>query len=191
VGTSLAIRELMPQVASGAAHRPCVALCGDSSALLVLFTNAWSIHDTRTLAALRAELTSLRIALLVVGDDALFYFNPRPAETASALAGALESRAISVLREAYDAPRRTPGSVILSLVEPNARERFRFCRQLRGDPSKALLEAVQLARQSVDLRASFGTSSEKELLLYSLVGAINLVLTESATPARAAQGFQA
>lgn len=181
----------MPHLPSRSARPPCAALCGNSSALLLIFTNAWGSPDRTTLDELRAELGALSSALLVVGDDALFYFNARPHGAPSSLPAALEPRALSALRQSYGGARRRPGGVTLSLVEADGRERFRLSRKLRGGVPEALLEALQIARQSVDLPASFRTFSERELLFYSLVGALNLVLSDVATVEASAQNAQA
>jgi len=170
---------------------PCAALCGNSSALLLLFTNAWGSPERTTLVSVRQELGTLRTALLVVGDDAMFYFNASPDGSARSLPAALESRALGGLRSSYGGLRRRPGGLTLSLLEPNGRERFRLSRKLRGGIPQALLEALQIARQSVNLPATFRTFSERELLFYSLVGALNLVLSDATTVERAAPSAQA
>ena len=181
----------MPHLPSRTAPLPCAALCGNSSALLLLFTNAWGLPDRATLDGLRAELGALSSALLVVGDDAMFYFNARPESGARSLPAALESGALSALRQSYGGVLRRPGSLTLSVVSTDGRERFRFSRKLRGRVPEVLLEALQIARQSVDLPGSFRSFSERELLFYSLVGALSLVLSDVATIEASAQNAQA
>jgi hypothetical protein len=51
----------------------------------------------------------------------------------------------------------------------------------------ALLDALRIARQSVNLEGSLRWSPERELRLYSLVGALNLVLSEGAAAEVATQ----
>lgn len=168
----------MPHLASRLARPNCAALCGESSALVIAFTDAWGCPERGTLEALRTELRALGCALLVASDDSLFFFNPRPASPA-----ALDNGAVNALRRAYGDPRRRPGVLTLTVLERDGRERFRWLRKQRGSAYPSLLEALQLARQSIDLPASFRTFSERELLFYSLVGALNLVLSDNVTVA--------
>ncbi|RYZ10009.1 MAG: hypothetical protein EOO73_00025 [Myxococcales bacterium] len=172
----------MPHLAYRSARPPSKALCGSSSALILLFTDAWGCPEDAILEALRTELRALSSALLVVGDDELFYLNVRPESDATALAAALESRALVTLRQGHGGAPHRLGGVTLSLLGADGRERFRISRKMRGAVPEVLLEALQIARQSVDLPASFRTFSERELLFYSLVGALNLVLTDVASP---------
>ncbi|MDF3066236.1 MAG: hypothetical protein K0R38_1837 [Polyangiaceae bacterium] len=159
--------------------------------MLLLFTNGWGVPDRSTLEALRVELSALASALLVVGDDDLFYLNARPERRPSALPAALESQALSALRQTYGGSRRGPTGVTLSLVEPDGCERFRLSRKVRGGVPEALLEALQIARQSVDLSGGARVAASRELLFYSLVGALNLVLSDVAAPEQAAQTARA
>jgi hypothetical protein len=178
----------MSHLSLGTVRLPCAALCGRSSALLMLSTNWWGSPDRFTVDGLRADLDALRMALLVVGDEELFYFNAHPA---SPLPEALESRALRALRQSGSGARRRAAGVTLSLLEPDGRERFALSRKLRGGVADAVREALQIARQSVDLPASFRTFSERELLFYSLVGALNLVLTDVAAQERVTHTAQA
>lgn len=157
---------------------PCTPLCGKSSALLLLFTNAWGAPQRALLDSIRAELGGLRAALLVLSDDQLFYVNSEPDLSRSTLPAALDRSALSSLRRAHGDTSRRPDRLTLSLLEPDGRERFRISRTFRASVPDALLEALQIARQSVALPATFRTFSERELLFYSLVGALTLVLTE-------------
>lgn len=182
----------MPHLASRPVRPTCASLCGDSSALLLVFTNAWSTLDRFTLDALRRELAALSVALLVVGDDGIFYFNARPDGAAQSLPSALETESLSNLRQLYGGTRRQPSALTLSLVEADGRERFRISRKLRGGVPVALLEALQLARESVALPARFRAFSERDVLFYSLVGALNLVLSEGTVceaPASSARAY--
>jgi hypothetical protein len=181
----------MPHLASRTERLPGAALCGNSSALLVLMTSAWSHGVGTTLEALRAELTALDTALLVVSGETRFYFNPRPAKGPSALPEALEGSALSGLRGARGSAGRRSAADILSLLEPDGRERFRLSGRPRNDVAEALLEALQIARQSVSLPASLRAFSAREVRLFSLVGALNLVLTELTLPEPSAQNVQA
>jgi hypothetical protein len=152
----------------------------------LLFSDAWGSPERRVLDEIKQELGALSAALLVVSDDALLYLNAAPRETPSALPRALSTDALAALRRAYGGSRRRPGGLTLSVVESDGRERFRISRSLRGSVSAALLDALQIARQSVSLPASFRTFSERELLFYSLVGALSLVLSENGGTAEAA-----
>lgn len=169
----------MPHLPSRDSEPTCASLCGHSSALILVFTSSWGSPERRTLDEIKQELAKLSAALLVVSDDALLYINASPQESPSSLPLALSTDALGALRRAYGGIRRRPGGLTLSVVESDGRERFRISRSLRGSISAALLEALQIARQSVALPASFRTFSERELLFYSLVGALTLVLTEN------------
>lgn len=171
----------MSHLPSHESKPPCASLCGQSNALILLFTSSWGSPDRRLVDAMKQELGALSAALLVVSDDALVYINAAPLEAPSALPRTLSADALAALRRAYGGPRRRPDGLTLSLVESDGRERFRISRSLRGSVPTALLEALQIARQSVALPASFRTFSERELLFYSLVGALSLVLTDSSS----------
>lgn len=176
----------MPHLPSRESKPPCSSLCGQCSALLLVFTDSWGSPERRTLDAIKHELGALSAALLVVSDDALLYINATPQAEPSSLPHALSTDALSALRRAYGGVRRRSGGLTLSVVESDGRERFRISRHLRGSVPDALLEALQIARQSVALPASFRTFSERELLFYSLVGALSLVLTDSGIAAEPA-----
>jgi hypothetical protein len=159
---------------------PCAPLCGKSNALLLLFTNGWGRPERSLVDAVKAELSALSAALLVLSDEQLFYLNSEPGLPTSALPAALARDSLSSLRRAYGDVSHRPDRLTLSLLEPDGRERFRISRTFGANVPGALLEALQIARQSVALPASFRTFSERELLFYSLVGALTLVLTEGA-----------
>lgn len=179
----------MPYLASRTERLSCAALCGNSSALLVLVTGAWSPGVGTTLEALRAELTALDTALLVVSDETMFYFTPRPASGPGALPEAWEGSALRWLQARGSAGRGSAAD-ILSLLEPDGRERFSLCGRPRSDVAEALLEALQIARLSVSLPASLRAFSEREVRLFSLLGALNLVLTELTLPEPSARNLQ-
>jgi hypothetical protein len=174
----------MLHLTSRARHLPA-DLVGQSSALLVIRTSCWGPLDEATAEALRAELTALKTALLVIGADDLFYFNAQP--SGSALPGTSASSSVGqALRRARGLGGGAPSDV-LSLIEPDGRERFRLSRRSGGDLAEALLDALRIARQSVNLEGSLRWSPERELRLYSLVGALNLVLSEGAAAEVATQ----
>jgi xanthine dehydrogenase YagT iron-sulfur-binding subunit len=152
-----------------------------SSVLVLACTQGWGKPDRRVLDAIRAELRGLGATLLVVSDEALFCF--RPDEDAELVAGsdAFAAPAVDSLVRRYGAPvdRDAGGRLTLSVVEGEGTLRFRITRSVSADVPQTLLEALQLAGQSALQGAARGSMSRRELVVYSLVGALTLVLTES------------
>ncbi len=153
------------------------SLCSDDGALLLLFTSTW--HATQQeLSAIREQLAALNTALLVVSEHgAAHYMNPRQGEPESPVIGAAELAALRLVH----GPERGRGFA-LTLVELDGREVFRLADGQRDDLASALLEALLIARQSVTLPARSADYSQRELVLFSLVGALNWSLSDAAAP---------
>ncbi|HYQ15152.1 MAG TPA: (2Fe-2S)-binding protein, partial [Polyangiaceae bacterium] len=77
---------------------------------------------------------------------------------------------------------RSSNRLTLSVIEGEGKLAFRMSRSVGDDVAQTLLEALQLAGQSTLEAAATGTLSRRELVVFSLVGALTLVLSEGCKP---------
>jgi hypothetical protein len=156
---------------SGGALR--AGLLRGTSVLVLVCTKDWGTPPAPLLDAIRAELRGLGATLLVVSDEALFYFRPDADSALVPGSPGFAPAAIDELIRAYGAASSepAPSRLTLSVVEGEGSLRFRISRTITASVPATLLEALQLAGQSAIESAARGTFSRRESVVLSLPGA--------------------
>ena len=161
------------------AEAACARLCGPGNVLVLVFAQDWGSPEAKTLDGIRAELRALGASLLVLGGGSLFYFRPDD-EHDLPRPKILDDRVIDLLTHAHGPaqPSASERHLTLALLDDEGRPRLRIARAVNDDTPSALLEALRLAGASVLETNGRGMLTRREVVLFSLVSALTLVLTQ-------------
>jgi xanthine dehydrogenase YagT iron-sulfur-binding subunit len=158
-------------------------ISGHRGILVLVFAHGWGTPNEATLDDIRAELRGLGASLLVFDelvfdDQSSFYF--RPDAHISEPPPELSSSVIRDLARARGAPGGARSSSLLGLrvLDEDGTLRLDTERPIHDSVPAALLEALRVAGRSALQLGSTALLSRREIVLYSLVGALALVLGE-------------
>jgi xanthine dehydrogenase YagT iron-sulfur-binding subunit len=174
------VRALPMLVASPAACPvPYLPICGPGGVLVLVFAADWGAPERSQLELLRAELRFLGASLLVVSDGATFYFRPDDGWASRAAPAGLTPELLVQLGHAYgprDRASSEPRELTLRLLDDQGACRLHLSQAVDDDVARTLLEALALASQSALALSTDAALSRRDLLVYSLAGALTLVL---------------